>query len=357
MSRTKTPKASKKQPPKKKPVKKRASIVPKKKDGTIDWKRYNEALVERGSITFWIETETVEGWVEEPDVKARGGQRVYSDAAIACILTMRSVFHLALRNVEGFCRSLLAETKRNLPTPNFTTLSRRCGQLEVPLPRSLPKGAIDIVVDSTGIKVYGEGEWKVRQHGVSKRRTWLKLHLAIDVKTQEVCATVVSTADVSDDEAFAPILEQIEDDLASVGGDGAYDKGGVRERIEARGATPRIPPRRDARLQNNKSCVSPLRQQALAKRDDAIRRIEELQRTETKGDLSEARKLWKQETHYHRRSLAETAMYRYKTIFGQAVRARIFGNQTKELCLNIVAMNKMTRLGIPSTLTQQTSAR
>jgi Transposase DDE domain len=134
MSRTKTPKASKKQPPKKKPVKKRTSIVPKKKDGTIDWKRYNEALVERGSITFWIETETVEGWVEEPDVKARGGQRVYSDAAIACILTMRSVFHLALRNVEGFCRSLLAETKRDLPTPNFTTLSRRCGQLEVPLP-------------------------------------------------------------------------------------------------------------------------------------------------------------------------------------------------------------------------------
>jgi hypothetical protein len=357
MTRSTTPKAPKKRKAKNKSGGKRTSIVPRKPDGKIDWRRYNEALKERGSITFWIETETVEGWVDEPDVKARGGQRVYSNAAIGCVLTMRSVFHLALRNAEGFCRSLLAETKRDLPTPNFTTLSRRSGQLEVPLPRSLPKGAIDIVVDSTGIKVYGEGEWKVRQHGVSKRRTWLKLHLAIDIKTQEVCASVVSTAAVSDDEAFAPLLDQIEDDLASVGGDGAYDKGGVREQIEARGAAPRIPPRRDARLQDHKKRVSKLRQQALAKRDDAIRRIEELRRTQTKGDLSEARKLWKQEMHYHRRSLAETAMYRYKIIFGQAVRARAFDNQTKELCLNIAAMNKMTRLGIPSTLTKQAAAR
>jgi hypothetical protein len=284
-------------------------------------------------------------------VRSRGGQKVYSDVAIACVLTLRPVFHLALRNAEGFCRSLLAEMGHDVPTPDHTTLSRRCGRLEVSLPRSLPKGPIDIVADSTGVKVYGEGEWKVRQHGISKRRTWLKLHLAIDSATQEVCATVVSSADVSDDEAFAPLLDQIDDDLASVGGDGAYDKGRVREKIEARGATPRIPPRRDARLQNKKNRSSPQRQEALAKRDDAIRRIEELRRTQTNGDLSEARKLWKQEIHYHRRSLAETAMYRYKTIFGQTVRSRIFDNQAKELLLNVAAMNKMTRLGIPSTLT------
>jgi hypothetical protein len=357
MSRPKTPKKKKTLTPKPKAVKKRTSTVPRKPDGKIDWRRYNEALKERGRITLWIETETVEGWREDdPEVRSRGGQREYSDAAIACVLTLRSVFHLALRNVEGFCRSLLAEMKHDLPTPDYTTLSRRCGQLEVPLPRSLPKGPIDIVVDSTGIKVYGEGEWKIRQHGIGKRRTWLKLHLAIDIATQEACATVVSSADVSDDEAFAPILDQIDDDIASAGGDGAYDKGGVREQIEARGAEPRIPPRRDARLQNNKSRASPLRKKALAKRDDAIRRIEKLRQTQTDGDLSEARKLWKQETNYHRRSLAETAMYRYKTIFGQAVRSRVFDNQTKELCLNIAAMNKMTRCGIPSALTGSSTA-
>lgn len=343
-----------KTPAQKKPAKKpkKQTTVPRKPDGKIDWAKYNKALKERGRITFWIEKEKLERWLEEPEIKLRGGQRVYSDTAIACVLTVRSVFWMALRNAESFCRSLLAEMKQDLPVPDYTTLSRRCGDLIVPCARSLPKGALNIVVDSTGIKVYGEGEWKVRQHGWSQRRTWLKLHLAVDADTQEICATLVSSADVSDDEAFAPLIDSIEDDLASVGGDGAYDKVGVREKIEARGATPRIPPRRDAQLQK-KAASSPDRQRALDKRDAAIRRIEALRRTQTDGNLSEARKQWKQETHYHRRSLAETAMYRYKTLFGGAVRARTFDNQIKELCLNIVAMNRMTSLGIPSTLTKQ----
>ena len=110
-------------------------------------------------------------------------------------------------------------------------------------------------------------------------------------------------------------------------------------------------------LQRAGANLTPLRRRALDKRDDAIRRIEELRQTRTNGDMSEARKLWKQETSYHRRSLAETAMFRYKTIFGQAVRARTFDNQTKELCLNVVAMNKMTRLGIPSTLTKENAMK
>lgn len=331
---------------------KKKSSVPRKPDGKIDWAKYNKALKERGNITFWIDQASLDGWREDGEVKTQGSPKVYSDTAIACVLTLRSVFHLALRQAESFCRSLLVTMKQDLPTPDYTTLSRRCGDLIVPCERSLPRGALNIVVDSTGIKVYGEGEWKVRQHGWSRRRTWLKLHLAVDADTQEVCATVVSSANVSDDEAFSPLIGQIEDNLASIGGDGAYDKAGVREKVEARGAVPRIPPRRDAQLQKKVS-PSPELQRALDKRDDAIRRIEKLRRTQTDNDLSEARKLWKQEIHYHRRSLAETAMYRYKTIFGGTVRARTFVNQTKELCLNIVAMNKMTSLGIPSALTKQ----
>lgn len=335
---------------------KKQSSVPRKPDGKIDWAKYNRALKERGNITFWIDQETIDRWRVEAEIKTQGAQKVYSDTAIACVLTLRSVFRLALRQAEKFCRSLLAAMKQDLPTPDFTTLSRRCGDLIVPCARSLPKGALNIVVDSTGIKVYGEGEWKVRQHGWSQRRTWLKLHLAVDTDTQEICSTLVSSADVSDDEAFAPLIDVIDDDLASVGGDGAYDKANVREKIEARGATPRIPLRRDAQLQKKAASI-PDRQRALDKRDAAIRRIEELRRTRTDGDLSEARKLWKQETRYHRRSLAETAMYRYKTIFGGTVRARRFDNQTKELCLNIVAMNKMTSLGIPSALTKQNEVK
>ncbi len=342
MSRTKKPKT----PTKKKTTKKK-SIVPRKPDGKIDWRKYNEALVERGNITLWIDAEVVSGWVEEPEVKTRGGQRIYSDGAVASVLTVRSVFHLPLRRAEGFCRSFFAETKVNLPVPDFTTLSRRCGKLDVPLPRHLPKGPLHVLIDSTGIKVYGEGEWKVRQHGIGKRRTWLKLHVAIDAQTQEVIATAVSSASVSDDEAFGDLMDQIDENIASVGGDGAYDKSKVREKIEERGAEPRIPPPRNARVQK-KPASSPLRKRALDKRDKAIQRIEELQKTKTDGDLTEARKLWRQETGYHQRSKVETTMYRYKTIFGQAVRARTFDNQTKEICLNLVALNKMTRLGIPS---------
>jgi hypothetical protein len=335
-----------KAPAKKKTLKKK-SVVPCKPDGKIDWRKYDKALVERGSITLWIDAEVVSGWVEEPEVKTRGGQRFYSDEAVASVLMVRSVFHLPLRRAEGFCESFFAETGVDLPVPDHSTLSRRCGDLDVPLPRALPKGPLNVLIDSTGIKVYGEGEWKVRQHGIGKRRTWLKLHVAIDAATQEVVASVVSSANVSDDEVFDTLIDQIDEDIASVGGDGAYDKTKVRETIEGRGAEPCIPPRRDAKLQK-KPAPSPLRQRALDKRDTAIRRIEELKKTKTGGDLSEARKLWRQETGYHQRSKVETTMYRYKTIFGQTVRARTFDNQVKEINLNLVALNRMTNLGIPS---------
>jgi hypothetical protein len=338
---------SRRKAPAKKKASKKKSVVPRKPDGKIDWRKYDKALVERGSITLWIDAEVVSGWVEEPEVKTRGGQRVYSDAAVSSVLTIRSVFRLPLRRAEGFCESFFAETSVDLPIPDHSTLSRRCGKLDVPLPRVLPKGPLNILVDSTGIKVYGEGEWKVRQHGIGKRRTWLKLHVAIDADSQEVVASVVSSASVSDDEAFDYLIDQIGDDLASVGGDGAYDKVKVREKIEERNAEPRIPPRRDAKPQK-KPASSPYRQRALDKRDAAIRRIHELQKTKTNGNLSEARKLWRQETGYHQRSKVETTMYRYKTIFGHTVRARTFDNQTKEICLNLAAMNKMTNLGIPS---------
>lgn len=343
MSRRKKPKTG---TAKKKTTKKK-SVVPRKPDGKIDWAKYNKALKERGNINLWIDVEVVSGWVEEPDVKARGGQKIYSDKAIACVLTLRSVFCLPLRRVEMFCRSFFAKTRLDVPVPDYSTLCRRCGDLVVPLPKALPKGPLNVLIDSTGIKVYGEGEWKVRQHGIGKRRTWLKLHVAIDADTQEVIASVVTSASVSDDEVFDQLIDQIDDAITSVGGDGAYDKTKVREKIEERNAEPRIPPRRDAVCQR-KPAASPVRQRALDKRDKAIRRIQELQKTKTKGDRSEARKLWKQEAHYHCRSKVETAMYRYKTTFGHAVRARTFDNQVKEINLNLVALNRMTRLGIPT---------
>lgn len=172
----------------------------------------------------------------------------------------------------------------------------------------------------------------MRIHGVGKRRTWRKLHVGVNEATGEICAALVSTNDLSDDEALADLLDQVEAELEQVSGDGAYDKRKCYDAIEAMGATPVIPPRRDAVLwpeaEEGRSEPHP--------RNQAIERI-----------AAVGRKEWKQESHYHRRSLAETTMYRFKTIFGGAVRRRRFDNQAVEIFLKCAALNQMIQLGKP----------
>jgi hypothetical protein len=187
------------------------------------------------------------------------------------------------------------------------------------------------VLDSSGFKVYGEGEWKVRQHGWSKRRTWRKLHLGIDEATGEIVAAVASEAGVTDDDVVPELVDQVERPIYQVSADGAYDKRKWYEALEATGAKVTIPPRRDAKIwQHGNRDGEPWQ------RDENLRAIRRV-----------GRERWKKESGYHRRSLAETAIFRLKTLFGAALRSRNLAQQATELFLRARALNRMTRLGMP----------
>lgn len=297
-----------------------------------NWSEYDAALKQRGSLTFWIDEAVIEGWINEQRSGRRGASKHYSDGAIALMATVQSLFNLPGRQTEGFLESLFALMGIDLPVPDHSTLSRRIGKVVVEMPVAPSEGAIHVVVDSTGVKVYGEGEWKVRQHGVDKRRTWRKLHVGVNEATGEILAAVASTNNVSDDDAFADVIDGIDEEIEQVSGDGAYDKRKCYDKIAARGAKPTIPPRKDA-VRWEEEPDGPQKHP----RNQVLERIDQV-----------GRQQWKQESGYHRRSLAETTMFRFKTIFGATLRRRLFDNQAVELFLKCAALNRMIQLGKPN---------
>jgi len=151
-----------------------------------NWRNYTESLVERGSITFWFSDDAIAQWEHANDEPKVGHPFVYSDRAIESLLVLRELFRLPYRQTEGLGRSLVQLMQINVAIPDFTSLAKRAASLEIALDVASHQGPIQVVVDSTGLKVFGEGEWKTRQHGISKRRTWRKLHLAVNPATQEI---------------------------------------------------------------------------------------------------------------------------------------------------------------------------
>ncbi len=295
-----------------------------------NWSEYNEGLKQRGSLTFWITEEVIEQWLEKDKTGKRGASPTYSDVAIATVATIKSVMKMAGRQAQGFVESLFRLMGIDLPVPDHSTVSRRLGKLAIEMPVKPSSSPRHIVVDSTGVKVYGEGEWKARQHGVSKRRTWRKLHLGIDEKTGEILVAEVTTNDFHDSEILPSLLEGIEDEIEQVSGDGAYDTFDCHDAIAEKEAKAAIPPRKDAQPTHSPP------QESDHPRDQIIARILEI-----------GRKEWKQESDYHRRSLAETTMFRFKVIFGGQVRSRNFDNQAVELFLQCAALNRMIQVAKP----------
>lgn len=295
-----------------------------------NWGQYNDSLKQRGSITLWIDEDVFRVWQPDPDApKKRGGQQEYSNGAIECLLTVKAVFHLPYRQTEGFANSISDLLGVKLPIPDYTTLNRRAKGLKVQL-SAQAKGAIHLVLDSTGLKVYGEGEWKVRKHGYSKRRTWRKLHLAVDEATGEVEAVVLTEAKVDDAAVVPELLSQTQVQVEQMSADGAYDKEKVYQAAQDKQvAKMTIPPRKDAVLWPETS-ITP------HPRNVNLQRVWEV------GSSA-----WKEESGYHRRSLAETAMFRFKTIFGDRLTAREEQRQQTEARLKVAALNRMTRLGMP----------
>lgn len=296
-----------------------------------NWSEYDKALVQRGSITFWMSDDFEKTWMHTGE-KQRGSQFDYSDQAILVMLTVKEVFHLTNRGVEGFVRSLFRMMKINLPVPDHTTLSKRGKDLKVKLPKKTSQ-SLNIVMDSTGLKIYGEGEWKVRQHGVSKRRTWRKLHVGANPDDGEIEAVILTENNVSDDAAVEVLLEQIEQEIAKFAADGAYDKRKVYECLNAHSPNVDIliPPRKNARIWKHGNTKA-----ERLKRDENLRSIRK-----------HGRKEWKKESGYHIRSLAETTVFRLKTIFGDKLSARLPETQTTQALVRCAALNKMTHLGMP----------
>ena len=313
------------------PKQKKTQSRPKPLYRVKNWSDYDKALVQRGSITFWMSDDFERTWLHTGE-KQRGSQFDYSDQAILVMLTVKEVFHLTNRGVEGFVRSLFRTMKINLPVPDHSTLSKRGKGLKVNLPKKTSQ-TLNIVMDSTGLKIYGEGEWKVRMHGVSKRRTWRKLHVGANPEDGEIQAVLLTENNISDDAAVEVLLEQIEQEIAEFAADGAYDKRKVYDVLNAHSPDVNIliPPRKNARIWKHGNTPA-----ERLKRDENLRSIRK-----------QGRKEWKKNSGYHTRSLAETTMFRLKTIFGDTLSARLLETQTTQAVVRCAALNQMTHLGMP----------
>jgi hypothetical protein len=296
-----------------------------------NWSEYNKGLKQRGSLTFWIEPAVLANWEVTEKTGKPGATVTYSNQAIVTMVSLKSVFKLPGRALCGFVESIFELMHVDLSVPDHTTISRRLQRLEVSLPVVPTDSPRHVVVDSTGIKVYGEGEWKTRQHGISKRRTWRKLHLAVDEATGEILASVVTDNSCHDSEVLGELVDDIPDPISQLDGDGAYDCGHCYDYIEARGAIAGIPPQRNAKIWfhgNRKTPPHP--------RDENLRKIRLVGRAE-----------WKRLIGYHRRSIAETTMFRCKTAFGGKVSSRSMNRQVNELKVQCLVLNRMIQVAKP----------
>lgn len=307
------------------------SSRPKRLYRVRNWPEYEKALVQRGSLTFWLTEDFERVWLYTGE-KQRGSQFDYSDKAIEIMMTIKEVFHLSNRGVEGFVRSVFGMLHLHLPIPDHTTLSKRGKTFQVRLPKKTSE-SLHLVLDSTGLKIYGEGEWKVRKHGYSKHRTWRKLHVGANPDNGEIQVAVLTGNSTADDAVVKEMLAQIEQTLLACAADGAYDKRKVYDALNEHSPDVEIliPPRKNAHIwQHGNSKEERL------KRDENLRYIRK-----------HGRQQWKQDSGYHMRSLAETVMFRLKTIFGDKLSARLLETQTTQALIRCLALNRMTHLGMP----------
>ncbi|WP_274805944.1 IS5 family transposase [Escherichia coli] len=243
--------------------------VAKQKFKITNWPTYNKALINRGSITFWLDDEAIQAWYESATPSSRGRPQRYSDLAITTVLVIKRVFRLTLRAAQGFIDSIFSLMNVPLRCPDYSCVSRRAKSVNVSFKTSTRGEIAHLVIDSTGLKVFGEGEWKVKKHGQERRRIWRKLHLAVDSKTHEIIC-----ADLSLD--------------------------------------------RNRAVANQRMTGSNAR--------------------------------WKWTTDYNRRSIAETAMYRVKQLFGGSLTLRDYDGQVAEAMALVRALNKMTKAGMPESV-------
>ena len=306
--------------------------IPKQRRRVTNWAEYDAALRQRGSLTVWFTEEAVAAWEAEPRTTP-GGQPHYSDLAITTALTLKAVFRLALRQTEGLIGSLLRLLGLALSVPDHTTLSRRAETLEVPRPRSGTE-PVHLLVDSTGLKLYGAGEWLVEKHGTKTRRSWRKLHLGRDADTGQIIAATLTTQDVDDASQVGPLLDQVDGQIASFTGDGAYDQDGVYASVAERHpeAAVIVPPRSTA-------VPSATAETAPTQRDRHLELIAE------KGRMA-----WQRASGYTKRARAEATIGRFKRVIGDGLRSRTDERRATEMDVAVQVLNRMLELGRPESV-------
>jgi hypothetical protein len=306
--------------------------IAKKSMKVTNGSEYNAGLRRHGSLTLWITEEAVAAW-RAPARLTRGGQAQYSDTAIETNLLLRSAFRLPLRQSQGLMTSVFELLEVGLAVPDYSTVCRRGTKLPSISLGRLPKGPLHVLIDSTGLKVYGAGQWLVKKHGQRSRRCWRKLHLAVDANTNLIVACVLTEQDEDDPSQVGPLLAQIpsEIEIAQVTADGAYDGEPTYQTILARQSDIAmvIPPRIGAVLSQADGAI-------VTHRDAHVLMMEAL------GRLG-----WQEATGYGKRSLVETTMGRYKGIIGARLRSRSWPAQQCEAAIGVAVLNRMTEAGCP----------
>ena len=302
--------------------------IPKQRHRATNSAAYDAALRQRGSLTVWFTDKAIAAWKAEPRT-TRGGQPRYSALAIATALTLRAVFRLALRQTEGLIGSVLALLGLDLAVPDHSTLSRRTETLDVasPRPGSAP---VHLLVDSTGLKLCGAGEWLLEKHGTRTRRSWRKLHIVVDAETGRIVAATLSTSDVDDACQISTLLDQA-GAVASFTADGAYDQDGVYGEVARRSpeVVVIVPPR-------SRAVPGQMASTAPTPRDRHLQHIAE-----------HSLRSWQQTSGYHWGALVEADISRFKRVIGNGLRSRTDRRRTTEIALAVGILNRMLELGRP----------
>lgn len=299
-----------------------------------NWSEYNESLKKRGSLSLWISEDAIEKWNSPKDPHFIGAPQQYSDDAILCMMELKVVYRMPYRQLIGLVLSIFVFIKIALKVPHFTTVATRAkllGKHFKRLSKACPK---DLVFDSSGFKIYGEGEWTVRQHGKQKRRRWKKFHIGVCPHTHEVIVAEVTDLETADCEIGPELLKKAPQSVERAAGDGAYDTENCYKAAHDKGQKLIVPPREGAVFNESD-------EPWMLARNNAICQIIGL------GNNEEAMSLWKKLVGYHMRSLVETAFSRFKGIFGPKLFSKNVDNQYVELMLKAQVMNKMTQQGMP----------
>jgi hypothetical protein len=304
--------------------------IPRQRHKVTNWAEYDVALRQRGSLTIWFTEAAIAAWRAAPRTTP-GGQPHYSALAIMTALTLRAVFRLALRQTEGLIGSIVRLLGLDLAIPDHSTLSRRAETLQVfPRPRSGTE-PVHLLVDSTGLKLCGPGEWLVEKHGTRTRRSWRKFHIGVDAGTGQIMATELTINDVDDGSQVGPLLDQATSSIASFTGDGAYDRDDVYDAVAERhpDAAVIVPPRSTA-VPSGTASTAP------TQRDRHLQQIAE------RGRMG-----WQKRSGYNQRALVEAAIGRYKGVIGDTLRSRTHRRQATEVAVAANALNRMLELGRP----------